>query len=245
MKNHPAFISFFLFLCSLYCPLWISGQILSPEVPHIEVTGQGQTEAEPELLRWDLQVENRGPDIAELAETHTEAVARTLRAIQKLGVKMDHIQTSRPKLDEHYTRKNNSNVKDGYIASTRINFELTEIGKYHQVWLELSKLEGLRIHNSTWGLDRDSLGKLQSAARLGAIANAREKAVKLAKALHMKVLNPLKITEPGNQHYRPSADTFALSEAIRSHSSGPAYSAGTLVINAKVNVVFEMQAIHP
>ncbi|NCG09468.1 MAG: DUF541 domain-containing protein [Verrucomicrobia bacterium] len=210
------------------------------ETPHIEVTGQGVVEAEPDLLRWDLEVENHSPNIAGLATAHTETIALVLKAIEKLGVAKDRLQTSRPKLDEHYTRRNNSTVKDGYKASTRIAFELTDINQYDTVWLELSEYGGLRIHNSTWGLDQTKLSQLQSQARLKAIENARQKAVEMAEALGMALRSPLRISDTKGVRPYPMAEAFALSVAPRNGGSGPAHASGMLAIRAEVEVVFEM-----
>lgn len=240
MKNVPSASYLIIFMACLSLALTSSAQKL-PEKPHIEVTGQGIVEAEPELLRWDLEVENRGPDVAELATAHSNKVALVLKAIEKLGVDKDRLQTSRPKLDEHYTRRNNSTVKDGYKASTRIAFELTHINLYDTVWLELSKFEGLRIRNSSWGLDHAKLSQLQSQARLKALEAARRKAIEMSETLGMALRSPLRISEVQGARPYPMAEAMAISAAPRNGGSGPAHAAGMLAIRAEVTVVFEIQ----
>lgn len=66
MKIKPHLIAFLSTFISLL-PLQIASAQAANETPHIEISGQGLVEAEPELLRWDIEVENRGPDIAQLA----------------------------------------------------------------------------------------------------------------------------------------------------------------------------------
>lgn len=241
MKNKPLRIAFLSTFISLL-PLQIASAQAANETPHIEVSGQGLVEAEPELLRWDIEVENRGPDIVQLAEVHASEVARILKAIEKLGVSKDRIQTSWPKLSEHYTRKNNSNVKDGYEASTRIAFELTDINQYDAVWRDLSKFESLRIRNSTWGLDHETLAQIQAKARLKAIEDARLKAIEMAGALGMEVRSPLRISESHGARPYPMADAMVLSAAPRNGGSGPAHAAGMLAVRAEVTIVFAIHA---
>ena len=241
MKIKPHLIAFLSTFISLL-PLQIASAQAANETPHIEISGQGLVEAEPELLRWDIEVENRGPDIAQLAEVHATEVARILKAIEKLGVPKDRIQTSRPKLNEHYTRKNNNTIKDGHEASTRITFELTEINQYDTVWRYLSKFESLRIRNSTWGLDHKKLALIQAKARLKAIEDARLKAIEMAGALGMEVRSPLRISESRGARPYPMADAFAVSAASRVSESGPAHAAGMLAVRAEVTIVFAIQA---
>lgn len=238
MKNITR-ASFLISIACLSLTLTSSAETLL-ETPHIEVTGQGLIEAAPELLRWDLEVENRDPDVAALATAHTNSVALVLKAIENLGVEKDRLQTSRPKLDEHYTRLNNSSVKDGYKASTRIAFELTDINQYDTVWLELSKFEGLRIRNSSWGLDHATLLQLQSKARLKAIEDARQKAVEMSETLGMALRSPLRISEAQSARPYALAEAMAFSVAPRNGGSGPAHAAGLLAIRAEVTVVFEI-----
>lgn len=207
--------------------------------PHVDVSGQGIIEAKPQLLQWSISIENYNPDIAQLSKLHQAKVAEALQTISKLGVERNDVQTSRIRLDEHFTRKNNSTVKDGYKASTQISFKLRDIKKYHEVWLALSKIDGIRIQNATWGLPKDVTEALKKEARLLALDNAKEKANALSKALEMKIGSPLLISEPTSHQSYPRQERAMMVDSFSS-KSGQAYAAGMITISASINVVFEM-----
>lgn len=213
------------------------------EVPHIQVSGLGTIEIEPQLLRWQIEIKNEGSDITTLANLHNNDVARALKKIMQLGVLEKKMQTSRPRLTERYVRKDNNNVKDGFVASTQIAFELTEIDKYHEVWLLLSNIKGLRIHNSSWGIEASHQLNLMAKARTLALNNAKEKAIKMANDLSMDILNPLKISDTSTASpYRSHERMSFASDAMTAHSSA-SHATGTIKVNVSVNVTFEMTPI--
>jgi uncharacterized protein YggE len=211
------------------------------EVPHIQVSGIGTVETQPQLLRWQIEIKNEGSDITELAKLHNYDVSRALKKISELGVLDKKVQTNRPRLSERYIRKNNNSVKDGFIASTQISFELLDLEKYHEVWLVLSSIDGLRIHDSSWGIEVSHQHKLNEEARILALNNAKEKASQLADELNMELLHPLKITDTNYATpYRGMEQMRFSSDAMVSNVKS-SHAAGTLSVNASINVTFEMR----
>jgi uncharacterized protein YggE len=232
-------------ISSLLCLLLANPQAVCANdwgVPHIQVSGIGTVETQPQLLRWQIEIKNEGLDITELAKLHNLDVSRALKKISQLGVLDKKVQTNRPRLSERYIRKNNNSVKDGFVASTQISFELLDLNKYHEVWLVLSSIEGLRIHDSSWGIDVSHELKLNAEARILALNNAKEKAIQMANELNMELLLPLKITDTnyaapyrGMEQMRFATDSM-VSSVKNSHATG------TLSVQASVNVTFEMRA---
>jgi len=108
--------------------------------PYISVFGSAKTEVVPDVMRWSLKVDNKGQDLSAVSKTHTDIVKNVISAVRNQGVDKSRIQTTGMSFGENFVYRNNSQIREGYVASTNIFFDLTDFDKYEALWLALSKI---------------------------------------------------------------------------------------------------------
>ncbi len=229
----PIAITTFLLLTASALAKW--------DVPHIEVTGTGVIYVDPEFLEWEVTVETLGPNVSKVAAAHTASVSEALSKVQELGVDKADIQTSRPNLSEHFVRRNNESMKDGYEASTEIYFTLRDIEKYQDVWLSLSSVPGVSIDDSSWSISDTQRIELRNKARLHAVSAAKEKAQELLGPLEMQVLAPLEIQEGQPNSYGGLSGNFIMNDSGSTEAQGGGYATGKIKVSATVTIVFQIE----
>ncbi len=107
---------------------------------HISVYGNAEMEVVPNLMHWTVNVTNKGTNLQSVSTQHTQLVKKAINIISSAGVKKNKIQTNNMQFGENWVYKNQSRLKEGYTASTKINFELTSLEKYEALWLALAKM---------------------------------------------------------------------------------------------------------
>lgn len=209
--------------------------------PHITVFGTATTEVVPDQMRWFLHVENRGPSLDSVAAEHASVVGSVLELLKKSKADQKSVQTSRMEFGENWEYRNNSRVREGYIASTDISFKLTDFDSYMPLWSALSRNSAVSVTSVSY--DHTQRIQYQNRTRENAAAAAREKAKTLARALDAEIQEPLAIEEELVSEGWQAGNRLANNVRSVDTSGGEpanALAPGTIPITIRVKVTFRL-----
>ncbi|MGJ8673416.1 SIMPL domain-containing protein [Rubritalea sp.] len=208
------------------------------ELPQVRVTGKASAKVTPDEMAWSLLVENKGMDLAEVAEVHAAKVSELLLFLKEQKVEEKKTKTAQMEFGENWSYRERQRVKEGYVARTRVSFSSSDFSQYKPTWLGLSKLGNVSVQSVNYQLnDREGEeAKLKNAAML----DAKKRAEMLASSLGSQIAEPLLIedvrTGSGVQHRALAAsNSFAADEQATKSSAS-----GQLQIESQVKVVFRL-----
>lgn len=202
-------------------------------IPQVSVTASGEISVTPDILLWSCTVKTTAADLSETTKMHTSRMQTALRYLTDNGVDEKDLQTTRMNFRENWNFKAGSRVKNGYVATSNVNFKISDLGKYNELWAGLSKIEGLSVNNVSY--DHSDNEKLQKECLKKALLNAKEKAVFIAETLGEKVGRVLKVVESGSSnHPRPMMETMS----VRGGDQTPSIAPGELTISKQVSATF-------
>lgn len=220
--------------------LLASAPILVAEQPTISVTGTATISTQPEVLRWETEFTNKGPSLEEVAKYHSESVSEILSVIRNLGIKESDIQTPRSSFAENWEVVEKKRTMDGYLATTSISFSLENTALYGDVWIALSKFEGLRVRDTQWDITDQRRIEVREQARLEAVKAAKRKAELIAEALDMDVRHPVKINEDRPTFTYSNLSGNYAGVAGETGSSEGGFAAGSIDVSATIYIEFSM-----
>jgi len=210
------------------------------EVPHVSVYGTATKKIVPDILRWSITVKNSDLYLKEAAEIHTTHVSKIVQLLKEHQIPKEKIQTSRMTFGENRVYKKGNNIKEGYYASTQINFEIKDLKKYLPLWLLLSNHDVVSINHVQY--DHSDRIKFQNEIRLLALVAAKKKATDLANVLNSKIAHPLLIEEIQSNHHRGSISNMMITSEMRAHSgNSDAISPGEIAIEMKIKAIFRIE----
>ncbi len=223
-----------IFILFLSMPAW--AQDIQP---HLTVYGTSTVEVTPDEMYWTLKVSNKGGNVEKLAEQHSDIVLSALLFVGEAGVAKENTQTSMMQFGENWEHQNGRRVQEGYFASSRISFKLSDFTKYQHLWIGLSKIKDMSIQNIGYGYSKYS--EVQDKARLGALLASQKKAHAMAKTLNVDLGDPISIEEgqPFNEPRR-SEMLMASGNSVRTGSQVPGFALGKILIKGNVIVVYEL-----
>lgn len=222
--------SFFLALVSL--------PALSHEInqPHVAVVGSAKKQVVPDVMKWSIRVENRGVELADVSKKHSAIVKDVLKLASKHGIKKDKLQATGMSFGENYTYRNNSRVKEGYIASTTVFFELSEFANYEPIWQSLSKIREVSVD---WvNYDYSKKHQARNQVQIEALHNAKEKATSMALAMGQELGEVIVIEELAGGGVQNPANRRQFTESsVVSQGEASSVSPGSLTIETSVKLV--------
>ncbi len=209
-------------------------------VPHVTAYGTATIEVVPDEMHWSISIENSGSEIKTLANSHTDNVAAVLLYLRNGNIAEADIQTTHTQLRERWGHKKGRRIKDGFIATTAINFKLTDVLKYQVIWQNLSGLQGVNIKNVSY--DYSKRIEVQDKARIMAIQAAEKKARTMANTLKCDIGQPYAI-EDLSSHAPDIISNTEMSGGARlmTKASPPSYSLGQIKIERRVKIVFYLK----
>ena len=214
------------------------------QVPRITVFGTATTEVVPDQMVWSLKVETKGPVLETLAGEHMKIVQAALEFLRKSKVDEKTTQSSRMEFGENWVYKSNSQVREGYVASTEIVSKITQFELYKKLWLGLAQISGVSVQGATY--DHTKRIMFQNETREKAVLAAREKASTLARALGSEIGEPLLIEEelPVSEGWQRNVANKVVNNlrALDGDSSerADALSPGTIPIMMRVKAAFRL-----
>ena len=214
------------------------------KLPGVTVYGTATVKVTPDLMVWNLTVYNRGLKLPAVAEQHATLVQQTLSFLKQRGIKDSELQTSQMEFGENWEYRNQSRVKEGYVAATRIPFRSADLAAYKPLWLGLAEISGVTVEGVSY--DHSKRIDYQNETRRNAVLAAKEKAAALAKALGAEIAEPLRIEEDlsVNEAWRAQDNRISAGNYIEERGTGGAdqesLAPGTIPIRTRVQVTFRL-----
>lgn len=212
------------------------------ETRHVTVYGTATLQVAPDQMKWHLNVRNIAPTSARVIDEHSGMVAAVLAFLERSRIPAATIQTSRMQLEENWDSRSGSSVRNGYYASTDIDFTLADFTAYSSIWVGLSTLPGVTVHGV--GLDHTDRIRFQDQARVDAVLVARDKARSLAEALGARLGDPILVEEDlsVSEGWGAGARTATNFAASVGDAAGidEFLAPGTIPVRARVRAVFDL-----
>ena len=162
--------------------------------PHVTVYGTATTSVAIDQMDWKIRISNKEPGLEEVAKAHSSTVQSVLDFLMENDLPEHCIQTSGMEFGEHFvSSKLKGRVRDGYQASSSINFKVTDLSKYKDLWSGISRMKNVSLNGITYNNSKRI--KHQNETRKKALLAAKEKAETLAITLDSEIGKPLFIEE--------------------------------------------------
>ncbi|WP_196139220.1 SIMPL domain-containing protein [Aliikangiella sp. G2MR2-5] len=226
-----SFVLFYIFISANY------SHANALNVPHVSVQGFAKDSVKPDQLTWRLSIKNEARESQAVAIAHNNSVANVLAILKKHGIEKKNIQTTHMQLSENKSYRNNQWIKEGYFASSQINFKLEDLDKYKMLWNALALFPEVSMNGFSYA--HSKMDDLKADLREKALINARDKARLMAKALDMSIGKPIVIEEVGASPVPFRAERMM--SAAPQMKSDDNISPGTIDYSMSVNVVFSLQ----
>ena len=203
----------------------------------IQVSGQGQVQAEPDMAIVHLGVQTEADTAGEALEANNEEMAAVISATLEAEIDESDIRTEGFRLQPIYESSNNNQSQElvGYRANNMVRIavrDLTMLGDLLDTAVAAgsNNIQGIQFQIS-------DQAELEAAAREAAMANAQEKAEQLTELAGAELGPVHTILESSG--VRPVAVSLA-DEELAAGGSVPV-QAGTQTIEASVQVTWEIQ----
>ncbi len=168
----------------------------------LDVSATGETNRVPDIAIISAGVVTRAPSAAAAIRHNAARVERMLAALRRAGVEERDIQTSSINLNPDYHYEENRPPRlIAYQASNTLNIRFRDIANSGRI-LDALVAEGAnQISGPTLTLDRPEVAL--DEARTNAIARGRARAELYARAMGMRVVRVVSVSESGGYAVPP------------------------------------------
>lgn len=216
----------------------------------INVRGEGEVFAKPDIGKFTFSVRAEGDDAGAAQEASATAMNEIIAYLTGAGVSEDDIKTVGYYLNPKYTYPNNPCAvgmycppgepqADGFEVSQSVEVKVRDLDKSGELISGAGERGATDISSLQFTIDDES--NLKAQAREEAIADAKEKADKLADALGVRIVRMVGYYE--EEMYPPyysGAMDMAMERSV-AQSATPAMPTGENSITSNVNITYEIR----
>lgn len=214
-----------------------------PETPTLTVSETGTLTHAPDTAFVTFGLDSPGKLLAEAQRQNSAVMSKIMDRLRDLQIDKELIQTSSFTVSPHYRPppKRSADAPPatpeivGYVVSNMVTVEIRVLDKVGTVIEEVLKAGANSFQRLHWGLHDEQSARLSALKQ--AAAKAREKAMVLSEALHVKLVRVLSISEGGHM-VRPASPVARM--AMDSGAGEVSVSPGELKIEAMVTLVYEI-----
>jgi uncharacterized protein YggE len=205
----------------------------------LDISATGEVTRVPDVAIISTGVVTRAPTATGAIRQNAARMERVRSALRQAGVADKDIQTSSLSLNpEYHYEQNKAPRLTGYQASNQVSVRFRDIGDTGKI-LDALVAEGAnQISGPSLTIDKPE--EALDEARLKAIANGRARADLYARALGMRVVRLLSVSEGGGYAVPPPMPMYARAEAA-SMDAQTKIDPGEQKVQVGVNMSFELQ----
>ena len=204
----------------------------------LDLSVTGEVSRVPDIAIISAGVVTRAATATAALEQNAQRMERVRAALKRAGIEDRDIQTSNISLNPEYRyRENMPPQLAGYTASNQVNVRFRDIRNTGRI-LDALVAEGANQINGP-SLTIDKPEAAQNEARLKAIANGRARADLYARALGMRVVRLLSVSESGGYSVPPPVVMMRAEAA--SVSADTKIDPGQQEVQVTVSMSFELQ----
>jgi hypothetical protein len=208
-------------------------------VPSVSVSGFGQAFGAPDVAYVEMGVDIVNTDVGAAVTQANETMETVTSAIAATGVAEEDIRTTNFNVwsDFYDPASGQQTTERVYHVQNMVRVTVRDVSQVSSV-IDAGLSAGA---NSVFGLNFgiDDPTTLEQDARLEAIANARDRAQKLADAMGVTLGEPIVISETFGGGVQPFAFEAA-QVGLGGGAGAPPISGGQLSVSVQVNVTFAL-----
>ena len=205
----------------------------------LDVLATGEVTRVPDIAIISTGVVTRARTATAAIQQNATRMERVRAALRRAGVEDKDIQTSSINLNpEYHYEQSKPPVLTGYTASNQVSVRFRDIKETGAI-LDALVAEGANQINGP-SLTIDKPEAALDEARLKAIANGRARAELYARALGMRVVRLLSVSESGGYAVPPPMPMYARAEAM-SADAKTSIDPGEQKLSVSVAMSFELQ----
>jgi len=205
----------------------------------LDVSANGEVTRVPDIAVISTGVVTRAASATDAIQQNAARMERVRAALRKAGIEDKDIQTSSISLNPDYVYVERQPPKlTGYQASNQVSVRFRDIRKTGEI-LDALVAEGANQINGP-SLTIDKPDQALDEARMKAIANGRARAELYARALGMRVVRLLSVSESGGYAVPPPMPMYARVEAM-AQDAKTSIDPGEQRVSVSVAMSFELQ----
>jgi uncharacterized protein len=227
-----------------------------PVMNSITVVGTGEAISIPDIATFSFGVTENAKTVKEAQDKATERINAALATIKAGGVAENDIKTISYNINPHYEWNqgictpyggcpNGKNMLTGYDVSQTIEVKVRDISKAGELFDSIGSTGVKDVNGLQFSID--DIDTIKAEARAEAIANAKEKAQKIAKDLDVRLVRIMSFYDSSDELYPPiyygrEAAMGMGGDMVANQSKVvPGVPAGEQKINARVNITYEIR----
>jgi len=205
----------------------------------LDVTATGEVNRVPDVAIISAGVQTLRPTATAAIEENAARMERVRSALKRAGIEDRDIQTSSISLNPEYHYDQNQPPRlTGYRATNTVNVRFRDLKRTGAI-LDALVAEGANQINGP-NLTIDKPEAALDEARAKAIANGRARADLYARALGMRVVRLMSVSEGGGYNVPPPMPMVQMM-AERSGAADTKIDPGTQQLQVSVSMSFELQ----
>jgi len=204
----------------------------------LDISATGEVTRVPDLATISAGVVTRAPTASGAIQQAAARMARVRQALKQAGIADRDIQTSNISLNPDYVYANNEPPKlNGYSAANQLMVRFRDIASSGKI-LDALVAEGAnQISGPNLSIDKPEAAL--DEARAKAVATGRARADLYARALGMRVVKVVSMSESGG--YAPPPPMPPMVMAARGERDQTAVDPGEQKLQVSVSMTFELQ----
>ncbi len=205
----------------------------------LDVSATGEVTRVPDIAIISAGVQTLQPTATAAIDENAARMERVRAALKRAGIEDRDIQTSSINLNPEYQYDQNRPPKlTGYRATNTVNVKFRDLKRTGAI-LDALVAEGANQINGP-NLSIDKPESALDEARTKAIANGRARADLYARALGMRVVRLISVSEGGGYNVPPPMPMVA-QMAERSAGADSKIDPGTQQLQVNISMSFELQ----
>ena len=205
----------------------------------LDVNATGEVTRVPDMAIISTGVQTLQPTATAAIEENAARMERVRAALKRAGIEDRDIQTSSINLNPEYQYDQNRPPRlTGYRATNTVNVKFRDLKRTGTI-LDALVAEGANQINGP-SLTIDKPESALDEARTRAIANGRARADLYARALGMRVVRLISVSEGGGYNVPPPVPMVAMM-AERGAAADSKIDPGTQQLQVNVSMSFELQ----
>lgn len=220
----------------------------------ITVSGMQERKVVPDEAHITVNLNAQDKDMARARTAHQQKLSKLMAIVKKNGIEERKVRSQSSNIQPIYSYRNDGKgqsqrVFDGYRAQTNLDITVGDTDKLGTLMDQIASAGFEQGANTEWGnllsvyYTLSDPDKLRDEMLVEAIANARTKAERMAKAAGASLGKVYSINENGTPQFQPiMAPMMARAEgAMLSAKMDAAPPAGEQDVQSNVTVTYELQ----
>ena len=219
----------------------------------ITVQRRGEAISLPDIATFSFTVTENAKTVEEAQTKATAKIDAALAAVKASGVEEKDIETLSYNINPHYDYQqgictpyggcpNGKQVLNGYDVSQTIQVKVRDLSKAGELFSSVGATGIQNINGLTFGID--DLDSVKAEARADAIAQAKEKAEKIAEELDVKLVRIMSFYDSSDDMYyyaERSAIGMGGDAMNVKTQAAPQVPVGEQKVTATVNITYEIR----